>query len=52
MIKLKQEDPRYKIDTTSSLETYELVFDSVTVREIHDKTKSSTLEGFMIFNTF
>jgi|GEM_PF-2674448 len=41
-----------KIGTSSSLETYELVFDSVTARGIHDKTQSSTLEGFMIFNTF
>ena len=41
-----------KISTSNSFETYELTFDSVTAIGIHDKTQLSTLEGFMIFNTF
>ena len=41
-----------KISSSNSFETYELTFDSVTVTGIHDKTQLSTLEGFMIFNTF
>jgi myosin heavy subunit len=41
-----------KISTSNSFETYELTFDSVNITGIHDKTQLSTLEGFMIFNTF
>jgi len=41
-----------KISSSNSFETYKLNFDSVIATGIHDKTKLSTLEGFMIFNTF
>jgi len=41
-----------KISSSNSFETYELTFDSVNITGIHDKTQVSTLEGFMIFNTF
>ncbi|WP_179371403.1 hypothetical protein [Nitrosopumilus ureiphilus] len=41
-----------KIGASTTTETYNLVFDSVEATEIHDKTQSSTLEGFMNFNTF
>ncbi|MGY5147114.1 MAG: hypothetical protein ACW9W4_03865 [Candidatus Nitrosopumilus sp. bin_7KS] len=41
-----------KISTLNLFETYELRFDSVTLSGIHNKTQSSTLEGFIIFNTF
>ncbi|MCV0401264.1 MAG: hypothetical protein K5777_04730 [Nitrosopumilus sp.] len=41
-----------KLSSSSVIETYELTFDSVTATGIHDKTQSSTLEGFMIFKTF
>ena len=41
-----------KISSSNSFETYELTFDSVNLTGIHDKTQLSTLEGFMIFNTF
>ena len=41
-----------KISSSNSFETYELTFDSVDITGIHNKTQLSTLEGFMIFNTF
>jgi len=41
-----------KISSSNSFETYKLTFDSVNITGIHDKTQVSTLEGFMIFNTF
>ena len=41
-----------KISSSNSFETYELTFDSIGITGIHDKTQLSTLEGFMIFNTF
>ena len=41
-----------KISSSDSFETYELTFDSVTAIDIHNDTRLSTLEGFMIFNTF
>ena len=41
-----------KLGSSNSIDTYELAFDSVTTTGIHDKTQTSTMEGFMIFNTF
>ena len=41
-----------KLGSSISIDIYELVFDSATTTGIHDKTQTSTLEGFMIFNTF
>ncbi|MEX1150332.1 MAG: hypothetical protein WEB01_10045, partial [Nitrosopumilus sp.] len=41
-----------KISSSNSFETYKLDFNSVIATGIYDKTKLSTLEGFMIFNTF
>ncbi len=41
-----------KISSVNSFEIYKLTFDSVNITGIHDKTQLSTLDGFMIFNTF
>ena len=41
-----------KIGTSTIIESYSLVFDSVQATGIHNKTQFSTLEGFMTFNTF
>ncbi|AJW70115.1 hypothetical protein [Nitrosopumilus adriaticus] len=41
-----------KIGTSTTIESYSLVFDSVQATGIHNKTQFSTLEGFMTFNTF
>ena len=41
-----------KLGSSNSIESYELVFDSVTARGINDKTHLSSLEGFMTFDTF
>ncbi|MCV0411281.1 hypothetical protein, partial [Nitrosopumilus sp.] len=41
-----------KIGSSTKIETYELVFDSVTATGIHNNTQSSFLEGNMIFKMF
>jgi len=41
-----------KIGSSVVSETYELVFDSVDATSISDKTKTSSLSGFMSFTTF
>jgi hypothetical protein len=41
-----------KIGSSTKIEIYELVFDSVTATGIHNNTQSSSLEGSMIFKTF
>jgi len=41
-----------KIGSSNTLETYELVFDSVDATAISDKTQTSSLSGFMSFTTF
>ena len=41
-----------KIGLSTTFESYNLVFDSVVATGIHNKTQTSTLEGFMSFNTF
>ncbi len=41
-----------KIGSSTTIETYELVFDSVTATGIGDKTTTSSLTGFMNFKTF
>ncbi len=41
-----------KIGTSNTIETYQLVFDSVTATEIDDKTQQSLVKGSMTFSTF